>query len=118
MVYLSRKSILERFPWAQEKPLFDKIDSEQDYDDSIEWNLNEAQLQLVLMLFEELGEWFESKNRKIDIHIYYVGESLDTLHIDFSSNSPEVFLIMDKYKQFSLDLLDVTDEEEDYEDVF
>jgi hypothetical protein len=119
MVYLSRKSILKRFPWAKEKSLFDKIDSEQDFDDSIEWNLNEAQLQLVVMLFEELEEWFKSRNRNIDINIYYVGESLDALHIDFSSNTREVFLIIDKYKQFSLDLLDEVDEEEDdYEDVF
>lgn len=42
MLNLSRKSILERFPWAKEKSLFDKIDTEQDFDDSIEWNLNEA----------------------------------------------------------------------------
>jgi hypothetical protein len=116
MVNLSRKSILEKFPWAKEKSLFDKIDTEQDFDYSIQWNLNEAQLQLVEMLFDELEEWFKNRNRKIDIEIYYVGESLDALHIDFSSKTREVFLIIDKYKQFSLNLLD--EEDVDYEDIF
>ncbi|AYV72901.1 hypothetical protein M1D49_00285 [Bacillus sp. PK3-056] len=111
MLNLSRKSILERFPWAREKSLFDKIDTEQDFDDSIEWNLNEAQLQLVVMLFGELEEWFKSRNINIDINIYYVGESLDALRIDFSSNTREAFLIVDKYKHFSLDLLDGEDED-------
>ncbi|MGR6904596.1 hypothetical protein [Lysinibacillus sp. BSL11] len=113
MVNLSRKIILDKFPWAKGKPLFDKIDTDQGYDDSIQWNLNQQQLQLVVLLFEELEEWFRIRNRKIDIDIYYVGESLDALHIDFSSNTHEVFLIIDKYKQFSLDLLD-----EEYEDIF
>lgn len=96
MVNATWKSILEKFPWAKEESLFDKIDTEQDYDDSIQWNLNEAQLRLVVMLFEELEEWFKKRNREIDINIYYVGESLDTLHIDFSRNAREVFLIIDK----------------------
>jgi hypothetical protein len=119
MVNLSRKGILERFPWAKEKSLFDKIDAEQDFDDTIQWDLNEEQLQLVVLLLEELEEFFKIRNRNIDIDIYYVGESLDALQIDFSSNTREVFLIIDKYKQFSLDLLgEVDEEEEDYEDIF
>jgi hypothetical protein len=40
------------------------------------------------------------------------------LHIDFTSNR-EISLIIEKYKQFSLDLLDEADEEEDdFEDIF
>lgn len=113
MVNLSRKIILGKFAWAKEKPLFDKIDAEQDFDDSIQWNLNQQQLQLVVMLFEELEEWFRIQNREIDINIYYVGELLDRLQIDFSSNTREVFLIIDKYQQFSADLLEDGDEDED-----
>ena len=97
MVNLSRKSTLERFPWAKEKSLFDKIDSKQKLDDWIQWDLNEKQLDLVLKVFQELEEWFISRNRKIDIDIYFVGELLDRLHIDFSSSTREVYLIIDKY---------------------
>lgn len=119
MVHLSRKGILERFPWAREKSLFGNIDTKLGLDDLIEWNLNEKQLQLVVMLFEEIEEWFKRRNKKIDIDIYYVGELFDRLHIDFSSNTREIFLIIDKYKQFSVDLLDELEEVEvDYEDKF
>jgi hypothetical protein len=41
MVNLSRQSILEKFPCAKEKLLFDKIDKEHDFDSSIQWNLNQ-----------------------------------------------------------------------------
>ncbi|MFG6497273.1 hypothetical protein P8610_18060 [Fictibacillus sp. UD] len=116
MVYLSRRSILEKFPWAKEKSLFDKIDIDQELDDSIKWVLNEKQLQLVVMLFKELEEWFISRNREIDIKIYYIGELLDRLQIDFSSNTREVGLIIDKYKRFSVDLLD--EEDGDYDVIF
>lgn len=118
MVNLSRKSILERFPWAKEKSLFDEIDSQKDINDSMQWNLSEEQLQLVVLLFTELEEWFEKRNMEIDIDIYYVGELMDSLKIDFSSNTREVFLIIEKYKQFSLDLLEEEDEEDNYENIF
>lgn len=115
MINLSRKSIIERFPWAKEKSLFDKIDTEQDldFDNMKKWHLNNEQLKLVVMLFEELEAWFEKHNRKIEIDIYYVGELFDRLHIDFSSSTREVYLIIEKYNQFSVDLI-----EENYEDIF
>lgn len=121
MVNLSRKNILERFPWAKEKSLYERIEVEQIDDDLIQWNLNEKQLELVFKLFEELEEWFKTRNISIDIKIYYVGELLDRLHIDFSSQTSEVYMIVDKYKRFSLDLLyevNELEEEENYDDVF
>jgi hypothetical protein len=119
MEVLSRMSILERFPWAKEKSIFYEKETEQNFDVSIKWKLNDDQLQLVVKLFEELEEWFNIRNRKIDIDIYYVGELFDRLHIDFSSNTREVFLIIEKYKRFSEELfMDKVDEEEDYMDIF
>ena len=117
---ISRQSILAKYPWAKEKTLFDKIDSEEDFGkEIIVWDLNECQLFLLEKLLGEIEYWFKSHDKKIDIEIYYIGELLDSLHIDFSSSTREVFLIIDKYKQFSLDLLDEVDEEvDDYEDVF
>jgi hypothetical protein len=118
---ISEIIIVERYKWAKPQPLFEKTDSKKEIDASMQWNLNQKQLHLVKSLFAELEEWFVSRNIPIDVTIYHVGELFDRLHIDFSSNTREVFLIIDKYKQFSEALLDEEyeeDEEEDYEDVF
>jgi hypothetical protein len=116
---ISELIIIERYKWAKPQPLFENADSKKEIEVSMQWNLSQKQLHLVKCLFAELEDWFVNRNIPIDVTIYHVGELFDRLHIDFSSNTREVFLIMDKYKQFSEALLDEEEEEEeDYDDLF
>ncbi|WP_096202923.1 hypothetical protein [Bacillus sp. FJAT-45350] len=120
---ISQKTILVKFPWAKPQPLFNEIDTQEDVtNNNFDWNLNEQQLYLVEGLLEEIHSFFKNRDQSIDVKIYYIGELFDRLHIDFSSNTREVFMIMDKYKQFSEEILlnedDETEQDEDYDDIF
>lgn len=100
--------------------MLDKIDAKQNSNkEAIRWNLNSDQLKLVIMPFEGLKEWFNSRKIDMDINIQYVGQLFGRLHIDYSSKTYDTFLIIDKYKQFSLDLLnEVHKKGDDYENMF
>lgn len=119
---ISQKSILDTYPWAKVQPLFDKNENEESFNNQLHWRLSEKQLYLVQALLEEIESFFNNRDQQIDVKIHHIGELFDRLHIDFSSNTREVFMIMDKYKQFSEELLlnedDETEQDGDYDDIF
>lgn len=112
------RSILQKYSWATPRGLFNEENVHNEVDNYLNnWQLELEQLELVDKLFEEIENWFEKNNKPLDVKIYGVTWLFDTFRIDLSSNTREIFAIVDKYKEFSRDLY-YKDDNDDYEDEF
>jgi hypothetical protein len=98
MIKLSEMSLYEKFPWS--KPIIPDIDPELGFYGLAPWEFKEAQLGIIEKMFIEIEDWFTSRSVPVDIAIYEIKMVFDHFEVEFFSNTPEIRLIVERYKQF------------------
>lgn len=95
---LTQESIYARFPWAKSVDV-EIDDSDQGFFyDVAPWSFNQAQLNLIQMLLEEVESWFLSRDKPIEIVIVEIKEVQGYIFVEKISGAPEVDEIFDKYR--------------------
>ncbi|WP_346234910.1 hypothetical protein MKY04_18210 [Lysinibacillus telephonicus] len=102
MTSIKERALFLRFPWAKVIiPEMSEDEKDLFFYDSDPLDLTEQQYQFVYNCFEEIEEWFNTRNIDIEVSVLGINGGNENLRIQIITNYPEIHLIVDKYQKNS-----------------
>lgn len=101
MSEITKEAIFNQFKWSQEVSV-DIDDSEEGFYEIAPWSFNQAQLDLIYRMLEEVETWFISRSKSIDVIVFEFKEIQGHVFVEKICGVPEVDDIFEKYRAIYL----------------
>ncbi|MGR6904597.1 hypothetical protein [Lysinibacillus sp. BSL11] len=99
---ITQESIHNRFHWARPVDLVIDDSDEGFFSDVMPWSFNQAQLNLIHAMLEEVEAWYLLRNKPIEVVIVEIKEVQGHVFVEKICGVPEVDDIFEKHRAIYL----------------